>query len=517
MIYPIGEQDFAGIRRRGLVYVDKTDLVYKMTHGSKYYFLSRPRRFGKSLLLSTLKNYFLGNKEPFQGLAIEQLETEWKQYPVLDLNFSKGMFNTLEDLTELLDAQLDSGERQYHCTGYGNKSLAWRFSNLIQTAHAQTGTPVVILIDEYDAPLQAMLDKPEMFAQYQQQLRDIYLCLKKNDEHIHFVFLTGITAWGKVGVFSALNNLKNITFDPDYATLCGITEEELHTVFPESVATLAKAHNLTTEETYNKLKARYDGYHFAENTPGVYNPFSLLRALDSRRFDNYWIETGRTLSITTLVQHQYIDINELMGEVEASADSLRNLEKLDENPVPFIFQAGYLTIKDYNPITRNYTLQVPNGEVRESLADHLLPFTWGLNFRDANKFRSGVLMAMYHVRMDELTQLLNDYIFRKGNYMTMGAKERYFQQTLSTVFLTMGYEVQSEVLGHKGRADLVVKTPFNIYIIETKLDGTAQEALEQIKGQGYADAYVTDGRPLVKLGLNFSETERIIDDYKYEM
>ncbi len=255
MIYPIGEQDFAGIRQRGLVYVDKTDLVYRMTHESKYYFLSRPRRFGKSLLLSTLKYYFRGDQEPFRGLAMEQLETEWTQYPVLSFNFARGLFDTLDDLHELLDSQLVNGERQYHCTG-SDKSLAWRFSNLIQRAHEQTGQKVVILIDEYDAPLQAALDKPELMQQYQSTLRSIYLCLKNNDEHIHFAFLTGITAWGKLGVFSALNNLKDITFDKNYATLCGITEEELHTVFHEEVARLAETYRLSSDETYSRLKAQ---------------------------------------------------------------------------------------------------------------------------------------------------------------------------------------------------------------------------------------------------------------------
>ncbi len=516
MIYPIGEQDFASIRERGLVYVDKTDLVYKMTQESKYYFLARPRRFGKSLLLSTFENYFLGNKEAFQGLAIERLEKDWTQHPVLMLNFGKGEYATLDDLTNRLHSTLSRFETKYGRSeveqGYGE-----RFTGVIQRAYEQTGEKVVVLIDEYDAPFQAALDKPELMAQYQSTLRDIYLCLKNNDKHIRFAFLTGITVWGKVGVFSTLNNLFDITFSEDYATLCGITEEELHQVFAEPVAQLAEKFGFTIEETYRKLKIQYDGYHFARNSLGVYNPFSLLNALRNKDFDNYWIGTGRTLTITTLVQHRHIDISELMDEVEATANSLRSLETFDENAMPFLYQAGYLTIKAFDNDRQAYLLQIPNAEVRESIGFHLLASTFGFEKDKSLKFRGDVRVAMNNGRIQDAVDLINAFVFYQGHHRAMGDKEVYCQTNLATLFRLIGYEVEMEKGTAKGLADIIVKTDRLIYVIEVKLNGSAQEALDQINEKGYADAYKNDQRKVVKLGLNFSEKERIIDDYAVEM
>ncbi len=518
MLYPIGQQDFADIRQRGFVYVDKTALVYKLAMEGKFYFLSRPRRFGKSLLLSTLKNYFLGNKELFHGLAIEQLETEWLQYPVLHLNFAYGKFYSTEDLYSCLRDNFSRIEREF---GRNRDEVAFaeRFSGTIRRAYEQTGKKVVVLIDEYDAPLQAAIDKPELMELYQSELRSIYLCLKNNDEYIRFAFLTGITAWGKMGVFSALNNLKDITFDPSYATLCGITEEELHAVFHDEVPKLAKEYNLTTEETYQNLEDLYDGYRFAEGAPGVYNPFSLLRALDSRRLSNYWIQTGETQVVAALAQKVKFDIDTLLlGNVSMSEENMLNNKNPLDNPYTFLFQAGYLTLNGRDPATKKYRLRIPNGEVRGSLANHLVAPTFGFSQQEASSFIDNIKTAMYYGRMDELVATLNDYIFRKENYVFKGkADENYFQHILYLVFLSADYEVAAEVKGHIGRADLVVKTEFNIYVIENKLDGSAQEALRQINEKGYADPYATDPRPLVKLGLNFSATERIIDDYAVEM
>ncbi len=518
MIYPIGEQDFAGIRERGLVYVDKTDLVYKMTHESKYYFLSRPRRFGKSLLLSTLEYYFRGRKELFAGLAIDRLETEWKQHPVLHLNFSRGRFDTLEDLTELLDAQLEYGEREYRCTG-NDKSLAWRFTNLILSAYEQTGRQVVILIDEYDAPLQAALDKPVLLEQYQSTLRDIYLCLKKNDKYIRFAFLTGITAWGKMGVFSALNNLKDITIDKNYATLCGITEEELHAVFHDEVAAMAEDNGLTTEQAYQRLKAQYDGYHFALPSPGVYNPFSLLWALDSKQFGNYWIRTGETQVVATLAQQAHIDIDALLvGNISMPEDNLLNTKNPFENPITFLYQAGYLTIKGYDDDTNEYLLQIPNGEVRRSLAKHLLAPAFGLPQEESAPLVKKIQIAMGKREIDDLVTVLNDHILRKEHFKFKEKRyESFFHHILYVVFLSAGFEVTAEAAGHSGRADLVVKTSKYVYVIELKLNGSAQEALAQIHDKGYADPYLDGSRPIIKLGLNFNETTRLIDDYAAEM
>ncbi len=518
MIYPIGEQDFAGIRERGLVYVDKTDLVYKMTHESKYYFLSRPRRFGKSLLLSTLKYYFRGRKELFAGLAIDRLETEWKQHPVLHLNLAYGKFDSMEDLYSCLRENFASIEKEF---GRNKEEIAFaeRFSGALRRAYEQTGRQVVILIDEYDAPLQAALDKPELLEQYQSELRSIYLCLKKNDEHIRFAFLTGITAWGKMGVFSALNNLKDITIDKNYATLCGITEEELHAVFHDEVAAMAEDNGLTTEQAYQRLKAQYDGYHFALPSPGVYNPFSLLWALDSKQFGNYWIRTGETQVVATLAQQAHIDIDALLvGNISMPEDNLLNTKNPFDNPATFLYQAGYLTLDGRDPATKQYRLRVPNGEVRGSLANHLVAPTFGFSQQEAGTFINNIKTAMYYGHLAALVETLNDYIFRKENYVFKDkTDENYFQHILYLVFLSADYEVAAEVKGYKGRADLVVKTEVNIYVIETKLNGSAQDALAQIHDKGYADPYLDDPRPIIKLGLNFNEATRLIDDYAAEM
>ncbi len=518
MIYPIGEQDFAGIRERGLVYVDKTDLVYKMTHESKYYFLSRPRRFGKSLLLSTLKYYFQGEKELFQGLAIEQLETEWQQHPVLRLNFAYGKYNDMEDLYSCLRINFASLEQEFD-RDQKEHSFAERFSGIIKRAYEQTGQKSVILIDEYDAPLQAALDKPELMEQYQSELRSIYLCLKNNDEYIRFAFLTGITAWGKVGVFSALNNLKDISIDKDYATLCGITEKELHTVFPESVALLAEENNLTVEDAYLRLKELYDGYHFAVNCPEVYNPFSLLSALSGRTLDNYWIRTGETQFVASLAKNANIDVDTLLNGVFMPRENMLNSKNPFKSPKTFLYQAGYLTLKEYNEDRKEYKLEIPNGEVHESLISHLAAASLGIDLEEdkAADFRGSLRSTFNKGQIEEMITLLNDYIFYQGNCMTMGNKELYFHNTLATVFHITGYNVEVERSTAKGRADLVVKSNKYIYVIELKLDATAQEALDQIIRNGYADPYKTDPRKLVKLGLNFSEQERIIDDFRYEI
>ncbi len=516
MKFPIGKQDFKALREEGYVYVDKTALVYKMANEGTMYFLSRPRRFGKSLLLSTLNHYFRGNKQLFEGLAIAQLETEWKQHPVLRFNMNYGKFTSMADIHSCLRDNFSRIEEEY---GRNREEVdfAERFSGAIRRAYKQAQQRVVVLIDEYDAPLQAALDNPELMEQFQNALRSLYICLKNNEEYIRFAFLTGITAWGKVGVFSTLNNLKDISFDTEYATLCGITEEELHEVFHEEVARLSIRRKISVENTYQKLKMQYDGYHFAEDAPGVYNPFSLLRALDSKTFENYWIETGRTLSVTTLVQHRHIDINELMDEVEATSGSLRSLESFQDNAIPFLYQAGYLTIKDFYPEHNTYTLQVPNTEVRESLGEHLIASTFGFEEDKSLRFRGNLRVAFLNCRFQEVVSLINTFVFYQGHHHAMGDKEVYFQTNLATLFRLIGFEVEVEKASPKGSADMVVKTDRHIYIIETKLNGTAQEALDQINERGYADPYQADLCKVVKVGLNFSETERIIDDYAFEI
>ncbi len=529
MLYPIGQQDFASIRNRGFVYVDKTDLIYKMASEGTYYFLSRPRRFGKSLLLSTLKNYFCGNKELFKGLAIEQLEQDWIQYPVFHLDLAKGDYSTIKDLQVWLDFQISKCEKQFPCEEKA-QNLATRFSDVITRAHEQTGQQVVVLIDEYDAPMQAALDYPELMAQFQSLLRDIYLCLKTNNEHIRFTFITGITVWGKMGVFSALNNLKDISINEKYATICGVTERELHEVFHNPVVLLAEKNKMTVDEAYTHLKEMYDGYHFAVDAPGVYNPFSLLQALQDRTFDNYWISTGGTQVVANLVSKVKIDIDALQHEMTMPRENILSSSDYRNSPNTFLYQAGYLTLCGQNQATKWYNLKIPNGEVRDSLAFHLVAPTFGFEQEKASNFINNIKNAMYNGKIDVLVQTLNDYIFRKENYyfvkeyLSRGndhlfqekPEEKFFQHVLYIVFLSAGYNTQAEVIGRLGRADLVVQTPTYIYIIETKLNKTAKQAFDQINEKAYADTYLTEGKPIIMLGLNFAEKERIIDDFTFE-
>ncbi len=529
MLYPIGQQDFASIRRDGFVYVDKTDLLYKMVKEGKYYFLSRPRRFGKSLLLSTMKYYFRGNKELFQGLAVEQLEKDWTAYPVFHLDLAKGKYDTLQDLQEWLDLQISRCEQQFPVEDKA-ESFATRFSNVIQRAYEQTGRQVVVLIDEYDAPMQAALDNPELMEQYQKELRDIYLCLKTNDEYIRFVFITGITAWGKMGVFSVLNNLKDISLDKRYATICGIAEAELHAVFHEEIEQLAAENGITVDAAYGRLKEMYDGYHFAADAPGMYNPFSLLNALDSKTFRNYWILTGGTQIIANLVSNVKIDIDALLHEMTMPEENILSATDYRSNPNTFLYQAGYLTISGFEPAIRKYSLKVPNGEVRSSLAYHLVEPTFGFSSQAASSFMDNIKKAMYYGKPELLVTTLNNYLFRKENYTFVREyisrgddrlfqempQEKFFQHVLYIVFLSADYKVQAEVHNAVGRADLVVETPTYLYVIETKMNKTARQALDQINERGYADAYLTEVKPIIKLGLNFAEKERIIDDYVFE-
>ncbi len=529
MLYPIGQQDFASIRRDGFTYVDKTDLVYEMVKEGKYYFLSRPRRFGKSLLLSTLAYYFQGQKDLFQGLAIEQLEKDWTEYPVFHLDLGKGEYATINDLQVWLDLQISFCEKQFPPENK-TEDLATRFTHVIQRAYEQTGRQVVILIDEYDAPMQAALDNPELMAQCQSKLRDIYLCLKTNNKYIRFVFITGITAWGKMGVFSVLNNLENITFSEKYATICGITEEELRSVFSDSVALLAAKHNLTVEAAYRQLKERYDGYNFAVDALGVYNPFSLLNALKQRTFTNYWIQTGGTQVIANLVSKVKIDIDALLHEMTMPEENILSATDYRNNPNTFLYQAGYLTLSGQDPATRWYTLKVPNGEVRNSLASHLVAPTFGFTSQEADSFINNIKRAMYYGKPELLVDTLNNYLLRKENYTFVGEyisrgddrlfqempQEKFFQHVLYIVFLSADYKVQAEVHNAIGRADLIVETPTYIYVIETKMNKTAQEALDQINEKCYADAYLCEGKPIIKLGINFAEKERIISDFVFE-
>ena len=369
---PVGIQDFTSLREDGYLYVDKTALVYKMVTTGKPYFLSRPRRFGKSLLLSTLEAYFLGRKDLFKGLAIEQLEKEWKVYPVLHLSLNAKFYETKESLEQILEGHFIQWEKLF---GKTDEELGYeeRFMQIIQQACEKTGEKVVVLIDEYDKPLLRTLFNDDLHNVYREMLTGFYTVLKDADRYLRFVFITGVTKFSQLGIFSNLNQLIDISMAPDYATVCGMTKSEIERDFQPELATLAAMNKLTYEQTVNELTKRYDGYHFVANVPGIYNPFSLLNTFKYMRPEDYWFETGTPSYLVELLKHTHYDLYEL-ANTETDADVLNSIDSTSSNPVPVIYQSGYLTIKDYDSRFGIYKLGFPNLEVEEGFVKYLLPF-----------------------------------------------------------------------------------------------------------------------------------------------
>ncbi len=372
MIYPIGVQSFESLRKDGYVYVDKTAHVHRLATTGRYYFLSRPRRFGKSLLLSTMKAYFNAQKELFAGLAMERLEQTWTKYPVLYLDLNTGKYDTEDGLDVVLNNTLSKWETEYGSSPT-ETSFHLRFLGIVERAYRKTGERVVILVDEYDKPMLQAIGNQALQDKFRSTLKSFYSVLKTQDEYIKFAFLTGVTKFGKVSVFSDLNNLQDISLDEEYYDICGISEKEIHSYFDESVNELAAANGMTFEDTCRKLKEQYDGYHFEAGTEGMYNPFSLLNTFAKRKFRDYWFETGTPSFLVQLMKHSNYELNRLQEE-EVTTDVLNSIEAMSENPIPVIYQSGYLTIKDYDERFGTYRLGFPNKEVEQGFIKYLLPF-----------------------------------------------------------------------------------------------------------------------------------------------
>lgn len=369
--YPVGIQNFEDLRKEGYCYVDKTALMYQLVQSGKYYFLSRPRRFGKSLLLSTLEAYFEGKKELFHGLAVEQLEQEWNTYPVLHLDLNAQKYDTPESLYSMLNDALCAWESLYE-TRPSETTHSLRFQGVIQRAAEKCGKKVVVLIDEYDKPMLQAFGNEALQTEYRNTLKAFYGVLKSCDKYLRFALLTGVTKFSKVSVFSDLNNLMDISLQNDYNNLCGITEKELQEIFPEGIKELADRNNMSYDDACKELKKWYDGYHFSSQGDDIYNPFSVLNTLKSREFGSYWFETGTPTFLVELLKHCHYDLHRLTQEM-AMADSLNGIDSMEENPVPILYQSGYLTIKDYDQEFRYYTLGFPNKEVEEGFTKFLLP------------------------------------------------------------------------------------------------------------------------------------------------
>ena len=516
--YPIGIQTFEKIRKGGFLYVDKTKYVYDVCHPGQFVFLSRPRRFGKSLLTSTFDAYFSGKKELFKGLAIEKLETEWKHYPVLHFDLSDIKKGTTEECELNLHSQLQDFERTYGCEKASDE-LTIRFRELVKNISRKTESQVVVLIDEYDAPLLTVLHDSERLEPMRTLLQSFYSPLKKLDQYLRFVFITGISKFSQLSIFSQLNNLNNISMLPQYAGICGITEQELKDNFQEGIDELGKANDLTKDEVLAKLKLKYDGYRFSRIVEGVYNPFSLLSAMDNRDFNNYWFSTGTPTFLVKMMKRFHTDLTKLDGS-EAGADDFDAPTENMHSVLPLFYQSGYLTIKGYDPILSNYTLGYPNEEVKVGLMHALLPF---YVVKDPVEARTAAGKMYLALRKDDIGEALEaaraffaGIPYQEGTLQDAPTSEGHFTAMLYVMFSFLNVYVYTQVRTAKGRMDILMKTDTTIYVMELKLDGTVEEALKQIDDKGYAIPYEADGRRIVKVGIRFSSEERTITEWKIE-
>ena len=511
-LYPIGIQNFESLRKDGYLYVDKTKLIHRLATTGRYFFLSRPRRFGKSLLISTLEAYFQGKRELFQGLAMEELEKEWAQHPILHIDLNTAKYESKESLENILNDTLANWEALYGTTPT-EVTLELRFKGIIRRACEQTGQRVVILVDEYDKPMLQAIGNDELQAKYRNTLKAFYSVLKTQDKYIKFALLTGVTKFGKVSVFSDLNNLNDISMDERYVALCGMTEEEIHRYFEKDIHQLASAQGLTYEETCSRLKESYDGYHFVENSEGIYNPFSLLNTFYKMKFGSYWFETGTPTYLVELLKQNHYNLEQMTHE-ETSSEVLNSIYT-DESPIPVIYQSGYLTIKDYDEEFGNYILGFPNREVEEGFIKFLMPFYTNVNKVESPFEIQQFVKEIRTGKPDAFLRRLQSF-FADTPYELIRDLEVHYQNVLFIVFRLVGFYVKAEYHTSEGSVDLVLQTDRYIYVMEFKLAGTAEEAIRQIEEKHYARPFQSDSRQLFKIGINFDNKTRNIEKWIVE-
>lgn len=513
-LYPIGIQNFEDLRRNGYIYVDKTALIHRLVRTGKYYFLGRPRRFGKSLMISTLEAYFQGKRELFKGLDIDKLEKEWTVRPVLHIDLNGQEYKSRQDLEDMLNSYLAKWEKMYGCET-SEKSASLRFSAIIRNAAKQTGQNVAILIDEYDKPLIQAIGNEKLQDEYRNTLKAFYGNLKSCDGYIKFAILTGVTRFSRVSIFSDLNNLNDITMDDNYSALCGITEKELKGNFEPDIRQLAEKMNISFDETCNRLKKLYDGYHFTENGEGMYNPFSLLNTFYRMELDNYWFATGTpTLLVKMLKQNDY-RLSNLTEGVQASSYELNGMENSENNPVPMFFQTGYLTIKDYDKEFKTYTLGFPNEEVEHGFINFLMPSYVNINEHESAFQIMNFVKEVRAGKIDDFMARLQSFMAGTP-YELARQQELHYQNVLYIMFSLLGFYTEAEYHTSQGRIDMVVKTKEYIYVMEFKLEGTAEEAIKQINEKQYAAPFASDPRKLYKIGVNFSRETRNIERWIVE-
>ena len=514
---PIGIQSFEKLRENDFVYVDKTHFLAELAKYRCPYFLSRPRRFGKSLFLSTLKAYFEGRKELFSGLEIFRTETEWKKYPVFYLDFNVGDFTTEEDFRKSLGLKLDAYEKIYGVRNPNATSPADRFSNLVQQAHEKTGLQAVILVDEYDKPLLNAIDDTVLIDKFRRLLKSFYGVVKGEDAHISFVFITGVTRFDKVSIFSDLNNLNDISMDEAFTAICGITQEELEAQFVPEIEDMAEKNEITKEECIAELKKNYDGYHFSCDTKtDVYNPFSLMNAFADLHFGSYWFSTGTPTFLTKMMLDAGFDYSSLESGVEVGSRSLENYRLTATDPLPMLYQTGYITIKSYDKEFRSFTLGLPNEEVRYGLFENLVPLYAGYEEKTSNIEVLNFVKELRAGKVDEFMDRINRIFASAPKKTSQKRYELDCQAFVWLIFKLMGEFVLCEVQNGKGRSDAVVWDKSAIYIFEFKMDGSAEEALTQIKSKSYPIAYKGDGRKIVKVGVNYSSKDEQLSEWKIE-
>ena len=508
-LYPIGIQTFEEIRKLDNLYIDKTEYIYRMTHtDGKYFFLSRPRRFGKSLLVSTFQSYFEGKKEFFEGLAIEKLEKEWNEYPVLHFDLSKGKHMEKAQLEEYLGYLLEDYEQKYGIENHRNGNNN-RFNDLIEVVYRKTGKQVVVLIDEYDAPLLDVAHEKEKLDELRNTMRNFYSPLKGNESMLRFVFLTGITKFSQLSIFSELNNIKNVSMDEPYAGICGITKEEMLTQMSDDIDALAEQLELSREETIQELKDHYDGYHFTWPSPDVFNPYSLLNCFADGRMDDYWFGSGTpTYLINMMRKYDFLPAD--LGEaIEVGKKDFDAPTETMTTIVPLLYQSGYVTIKGYDKPTKLYLLALPNQEIRVGLYGSLLPHYLMDKSAKANTTIAKMSVLVKKGDMDAAFCLLNDFL-ETVPYCDNTNYEGHWQQTLYIMFaLLTNYSILVEPHTAKGRIDIMMETNDTIYVMELKFNKSAEEALAQIDAKHYADAFKMSGKKVVKIGLNFSVKDEV--------
>ena len=528
MKYPIGIQSFERIREDGFVYVDKTALVYDLVSDGTIYFLGRPRRFGKSLLVSTLENYFLGHKELFRGLAIDSLEQEWAEYPVFHVDFNGVNFTQPHALEDTLQNFVEKAGKAYGITS-SQAQFGLRFKEILEAAHEQTGRRAVVLIDEYDKPLLDVMNTGipspvvagdiQTLEDYNREiLKGFFSVFKLADRHLRFVLLTGVTKFSQISVFSGFNQPKDISYDARYDALCGITKDELLTVFKEQIRELGEMNGMTEEEAIDKLTHKYDGYHFSKRMKDIFNPFSILNCLDSKDFQNYWFATGTPTYLMRLMADNRENINELAGKEYPAAEFV-DYKATRQKPLPMLYQSGYLTIKGYDPDFNVYRLDFPNEEVRSGMVA-LLASDY---FSNENYSSSWIIDVTRTLRKGDLekfklqlTAFLANISYRFQRKQDVRECERHFQYTFYLILQLLGkYNTYVEKETSQGRIDCVLECPGYVYIFEFKLNSTAEVALQQIEDKGYALSYAADTRKLYKVGVSFSSETGTVNDFDY--